>query len=154
MIPSWYYSVSTKSLKGCLSSSNTASFFKGMSSVIISSRGKNSCHQPATGEFSNYFIDLPLLALVARQTYHRFLIVQKSMRAWVFLLAGVWTLTTTALAVEDNSAWLSRAWQLDDGLPGDSVTGVLQTPDGYLWVATEGGLARFDGVHFQNITVP
>jgi signal transduction histidine kinase/ligand-binding sensor domain-containing protein len=79
---------------------------------------------------------------------------QKCLRVWVLLLAGVWTFTTTALAAADNFAWLSRAWQLDDGLPGNSVTGVLQTPDGYLWVGTEGGLARFDGVHFQNITLP
>jgi len=39
-------------------------------------------------------------------------------------------------------------------LPGDNVTGVAQTRDGYLWVATQSGLARFDGVRIQNIPVP
>ena len=48
-----------------------------------------------------------------------------------------------------NSAWISRAWQSEEGLPGNTVVGVAQTPDGFLWVATEGGLARFDGVRFR-----
>jgi signal transduction histidine kinase/ligand-binding sensor domain-containing protein len=40
-----------------------------------------------------------------------------------------------------------------DGLPNNNVTGVVQTPDGYLWVATRAGLARFDGVRFQLVPV-
>jgi signal transduction histidine kinase/ligand-binding sensor domain-containing protein len=34
------------------------------------------------------------------------------------------------------------------GLPQTNVTAVCQTRDGYLWVGTEGGLGRFDGVRF------
>ena len=34
------------------------------------------------------------------------------------------------------------------GLPQTNVTAAVQTRDGYLWVGTEGGLARFDGVRF------
>ena len=37
---------------------------------------------------------------------------------------------------------------LEAGLPGVSVIASQQTHDGYLWVATGGGLARFDGVRF------
>jgi len=44
--------------------------------------------------------------------------------------------------------YVTRAWQSDEGLPGNTVTGVLQTRDGYLWISTYSGLARFDGVHF------
>jgi signal transduction histidine kinase/ligand-binding sensor domain-containing protein len=50
--------------------------------------------------------------------------------------------------------WFARVWQVDDGLPGDNVAGVAQTRDGYLWVATQSGLARFDGVRIQSIRVP
>lgn len=39
-------------------------------------------------------------------------------------------------------------WQTDDGLPQNAVTAIVQTHDGYLWVGTYGGLARFDGVRF------
>ncbi len=34
------------------------------------------------------------------------------------------------------------------GLPNNSVLAIAQTPDGYLWLGTEEGLARFDGVRF------
>ncbi len=39
-------------------------------------------------------------------------------------------------------------WQTEDGLPQNSVTALAQTRDGYLWVGTQDGLARFDGVRF------
>jgi signal transduction histidine kinase/ligand-binding sensor domain-containing protein len=43
---------------------------------------------------------------------------------------------------------LHQSWQTAQGLPQDSVLAIAQTPDGYLWLGTEEGLARFDGVHF------
>ena len=39
-------------------------------------------------------------------------------------------------------------WQVEEGLPQISVTSIAQTPDGYLWMGTFNGLARFDGVRF------
>ena len=39
-------------------------------------------------------------------------------------------------------------WTTEDGLPQNTVTAVAQSPDGYLWLSTFDGLARFDGVHF------
>ncbi len=39
-------------------------------------------------------------------------------------------------------------WQNETGLPQNSVMSVLQTRDGYLWLGTQEGLARFDGVRF------
>lgn len=50
---------------------------------------------------------------------------------------------------EVNSTWYERSWQSAEGLPDNSVSGVAQTADGYLWVATAGGLMRFDGLQFQ-----
>ncbi len=41
-----------------------------------------------------------------------------------------------------------RVWQSSDGLPEDFTQAFAQTPDGYLWIGTGGGLARFDGVRF------
>ena len=38
-----------------------------------------------------------------------------------------------------------QVWHAREGLPGPWVRAIAQTPDGYLWVATYGGLARFDG---------
>jgi ligand-binding sensor domain-containing protein len=39
-------------------------------------------------------------------------------------------------------------WRTEEGLPQDSVNVALQTRDGFLWLATRAGLARFDGVFF------
>ena len=41
-----------------------------------------------------------------------------------------------------------NVWTAEDGLPGVSVYQILQTADGYLWLRTSDGLARFDGVRF------
>jgi len=37
----------------------------------------------------------------------------------------------------------------DEGLPQNSVNDIDQTKDGYIWVATNGGLARFNGISFK-----
>jgi ligand-binding sensor domain-containing protein/signal transduction histidine kinase len=44
--------------------------------------------------------------------------------------------------------YFTRVWSTEDGLPNNAVTAIVQTQDGYLWLATYDGLARFDGVNF------
>jgi ligand-binding sensor domain-containing protein/signal transduction histidine kinase len=39
-------------------------------------------------------------------------------------------------------------WRIEDGLPSSGVSAFAETRDGYLWVGTYEGLARFDGVRF------
>lgn len=47
----------------------------------------------------------------------------------------------------------SRAvWTQQQGLPQDTVHAIAQTPDGYLWLGTDEGLARFDGYEFVTFT--
>ena len=41
-----------------------------------------------------------------------------------------------------------HTWQTEDGLPQNTVQAITQTPDGYLWLGTQEGLVRFDGVRF------
>ncbi|HEX4581541.1 MAG TPA: two-component regulator propeller domain-containing protein, partial [Acidobacteriaceae bacterium] len=41
-----------------------------------------------------------------------------------------------------------QLWQTDNGLPQNTVHAIRQTQDGYLWLATDGGLVRFDGIDF------
>ncbi|MGB2868661.1 MAG: two-component regulator propeller domain-containing protein [Bacteroidota bacterium] len=40
-------------------------------------------------------------------------------------------------------------WSTNDELPGNRITAILQTNDGYLWIGTEKGLAQFDGLKFR-----
>jgi ligand-binding sensor domain-containing protein/signal transduction histidine kinase len=45
-------------------------------------------------------------------------------------------------------AYVSRIWRTQEGLPENQIRAIAQTPDGYLWLGTSSGLARFDGVRF------
>jgi signal transduction histidine kinase/ligand-binding sensor domain-containing protein len=122
--------------------------------IVISCRKAINCRELAPRGAWAYLASLALLADGAGGLYPWSLMAQKILRVWLLLLTGICALTLKAFAEADASAWLSRDWQLDDGLPGNSVSGVLQRPDGYLWVATESGLARFDGARFQDVSVP
>src|SRR5437588_7106369 len=54
-----------------------------------------------------------------------------------------------ALDTRRELAQFSRqVWQTENGLPQNTVHSVIQTRDGYIWAATEEGLARFDGLGF------
>ena len=46
------------------------------------------------------------------------------------------------------SQYIHEVWQVDDGLPQNSVQALIQTHDGYIWLGTQEGLARFDGLTF------
>src|SRR5581483_1012487 len=73
-------------------------------------------------------------------------------RAIAWLLSGaVCVIAPVAKAIPANSTWFARGWQLEDGLPNNNVNALAQTDDGYLWVATITGVARFDGVQFEHI---
>jgi ligand-binding sensor domain-containing protein len=48
--------------------------------------------------------------------------------------------------------YLLHVWDMDSGLPGNAVFALRQTSDGYLWIGTQDGLVRFDGVDFEIYT--
>jgi len=47
------------------------------------------------------------------------------------------------------SQYLRDQWDTQQGFPGGPVYAFAQTPDGYLWIGTEKGLVRFDGISFH-----
>jgi len=53
-----------------------------------------------------------------------------------------------SVAESGSPDFFLRSWNTDKGLPDNTVTAIVQTRDGYLWLATYAGLARFDGVRF------
>jgi PAS domain S-box-containing protein len=64
----------------------------------------------------------------------------------------------TPLLALDSAQALSqfcvRNWTSEDGLPQNSINAIAQTSDGYLWLATQEGIARFDGVRFKAMLDP
>ncbi|MEP7337096.1 MAG: two-component regulator propeller domain-containing protein [Acidobacteriota bacterium] len=68
-------------------------------------------------------------------------------RALVCLFLAIGGRASVA-AQELLSQYVPESWTTERGLPQNTVSAILQTRDGYLWVGTFGGLARFDGVKF------
>jgi ligand-binding sensor domain-containing protein/signal transduction histidine kinase len=71
---------------------------------------------------------------------------------FIFCNAVLCNLASPALA-ENENPYFARTWLAEDGLPDNRVVGLAQTADGYLWVATQGGVVRFDGIRFQRVKV-
>lgn len=78
--------------------------------------------------------------------------MSRSPLCWILFVCTSWMSILPTVASPDlaplSSEYVLRTWETDDGLPENTVTGIAQTPDGYLWLATQGGLARFDGLRF------
>ena len=54
---------------------------------------------------------------------------------------------------EPASSYLRKNFTIEDGLPANEVHAILQTQNGFLWLGTEAGLARFDGERFTPINI-
>ena len=65
---------------------------------------------------------------------------------WAFGMSCAWGQLGGQLG--GQPVWGHEVWSTENGLPQNSVHAVSQTRDGYVWVATEGGLARFNGAGF------
>src|SRR5580698_3584035 len=66
-------------------------------------------------------------------------------------LVCLWLVLATLFlepAASGEPSFVTRVWLRENGLPQNTVTAVLQTHDGYLWLGTYNGLARFDGARF------
>src|SRR5580658_6212351 len=59
-----------------------------------------------------------------------------------------------AHAIDPNrtvSQYVVQQWGVENGFPRGPVYAIDQTTDGYLWIGTEAGLVRFDGLSFRLI---
>jgi ligand-binding sensor domain-containing protein/signal transduction histidine kinase len=69
------------------------------------------------------------------------------MGAWLWLATA-----PAAVALEPTTplyGYGRQAWAMENGLPQNTVQALLQTRDGFIWLGTEMGLVRFDGIAFQ-----
>jgi ligand-binding sensor domain-containing protein/signal transduction histidine kinase len=70
---------------------------------------------------------------------------------WGARVAAAVLIAAPALALDPGrplGSYSLDAWSVDRGLPESAVFALVQTRDGYLWVGTTEGLARFDGLRF------
>src|SRR6266446_1899816 len=71
---------------------------------------------------------------------------------WLATGLALICLVGEARALDPNhtlSQYLREQWTTDSNFPGGAVEAITQTADGYLWLGTEKGLVRFDGVNFR-----
>lgn len=66
-------------------------------------------------------------------------------RQAISLLVGLFFWFSFHLAAAE---YLIDSWDSEKGLPDNFVTAIVQTPNGYVWIGTYDGLARFDGSRF------
>ncbi len=64
-------------------------------------------------------------------------------------LLALFEVRPVAAAAEPGGAYRVTHWTVQDGLPQSTITALLQTREGYLWIGTLRGLARFDGLRFK-----
>jgi ligand-binding sensor domain-containing protein/signal transduction histidine kinase len=64
------------------------------------------------------------------------------------LITVLASLASAAPWGSDLPAYEHQTWRTENGLPQNSVHSIVQTGDGYIWLGTEGGVARFDGLRF------
>ncbi|MBQ1662226.1 MAG: hypothetical protein II054_06970 [Treponema sp.] len=66
---------------------------------------------------------------------------------------GLIFLTSQALSAQSGddfmSEFVTRGWTTEDGLPGNTITDIIQDSTGYIYIGTYGGFARFDGAEFS-----
>lgn len=77
--------------------------------------------------------------------------LSRSPSGWTSLLTKLLFVLLTcghSSAQDVGAGWLAHRWGNSEGLPVDSVNALAIGPQGYLWLATFDGLARFDGVRF------
>src|SRR5271156_4806382 len=68
--------------------------------------------------------------------------------AFFWTLCGLVTFSAGALSQDSNNLG-HQSWSTENGLPQNSVHQIFQSSDGYIWIATEGGIARFNGIDFK-----
>jgi signal transduction histidine kinase/ligand-binding sensor domain-containing protein/DNA-binding response OmpR family regulator len=66
----------------------------------------------------------------------------------IFLCLLSFCISASSEEKQSNQNYKIDIWQTDRGLPSGTIFAITQTPDGYLWVGTQGGLVRFDGFNF------
>jgi len=92
---------------------------------------------------------MPKLDPRAKRPVVRLLLFEIATSCWhgAGLLASL--LIAPVHAQSYPTQYVATVWQTEQGLPQNSVHGMVQDHDGYLWLATWGGLVRFDGVRFR-----
>jgi ligand-binding sensor domain-containing protein/AraC-like DNA-binding protein len=79
-------------------------------------------------------------------------ISKQQLLAFFFILPLAYSLLWGLDPDKKIDSYLVDQWELSNDLPSNMIRSIKQTPDGYLWFATNKGLVRFDGIEFEVIS--
>jgi signal transduction histidine kinase/ligand-binding sensor domain-containing protein len=80
--------------------------------------------------------------------------IARKVRSIVTLVACAVVLIAARAMTNPDPRYAVRNWRVEDGLPDNTVNQIVQDERGFLWLATSGGLARFDGLRFDEYPLP
>mgnify|MGYP002750458685 CR=1 FL=1 len=72
---------------------------------------------------------------------------------FIGILLFIFLFIPSIRADQKDNRFLIKHWGENSALPQTSVNSMVQTRDGYIWIATFGGLAKFDGLKFTILDV-
>jgi len=78
-------------------------------------------------------------------------------RRWLLLGLGIFLFGSRLFALDPSRTIFQynlQSWTRQNGLPFNRIRSITQTPDGFLWIATQNGLVRFDGTDFARTAIP
>ena len=78
-------------------------------------------------------------------------------RRWFLLGLGILLSAAQSFALDPSKTVFQyniQTWNRQNGLPFNRISSIVQTPDGYLWMGTQNGLVRFDGIDFIHTPIP
>ena len=79
------------------------------------------------------------------------------LRRWLLLGLGIFLSVAHAFALDPSKTVFQyniQTWNRQNGLPFNRISSIAQTTDGYLWMGTQNGLVRFDGLEFTRMPIP
>ncbi|PYR77427.1 MAG: hypothetical protein DMF86_09150, partial [Acidobacteria bacterium] len=93
-------------------------------------------------------VDAGVLRARVRNALQRFAVI-----AWLAVALGAQVFAAPADVSPARPAGFDQTvWRVEDGLPSNVVTSIVQSREGYVWIGTFGGAVRFDGVRFTPVT--
>ncbi len=105
-------------------------------------------------KIGNFFSSYRLLCF---KSFRFQVIISNPMRMSVSSFLSFFILLLLLFQSQNNFAqkcYLFRTYTVEDGLPHNTIFSINQDNEGYLWIATDGGISRFDGYRFDNTLIP
>jgi len=101
------------------------------------------------------FATKPFSSLLSSAPFSRLKAVF-SVRGWAVAAVSLVLGPTAVLALDPGKSifqYNTQNWSRQTGLPGNQITAITQTRDGFIWLGTQNGLVRFDGLEFQVVPI-